>query len=450
MNDFKQCPNGHYYQGDICPYCEREEKKPNNNVKVCSNHHAYNSGLNVCPICDSAIVVDEYEFGHDTIECPFIRLVKPLTVKVEGQFHQGISYIIVCISRGYKQGYAFSRGGSAFEDYIWIGPEEEIQIGETIILGKELMKMCDLIIDNHVSFMVHDGESEYDNEVAARMDAVSPSTDVPSYMEEMDKIVKVINIGRSVDDDYIVHDPRVTRHHCRIELLQSGQFRIENFGENGTFVNGKMIEGKVVLQKNDVIRIGNTVIGNPYDADVPDERGIKRCLNGHYYKGEGCRHCEKEHYPVFFMDEERNPVYYHGITKGPIPICPHCGRPVRKETPKPKWPIVGSVKSAYDRNVPWNYQWDGTCENCGRYLGFCIVQTISENNTRCIYVREASKQVKTFIDAVAGLSGVEIEQKSNTDTDQSMFISTNELKCLINALQDSPLLEQLDWREDYT
>lgn len=165
MNDFKRCPLGHYYQGDFCPYCESEEKLLNNHVKVCANHHAYDSRLNVCPICDSAIVVDEYEVGHDTVECRFIRLIKPLSVKVAGQLHHGISHIMVYISRGHKHGYAFSRDGSAFEDDIGIGPEEEIQIGETFIRGKELMKMCDLIIDNHVSFMMRDGESEYDNKV---------------------------------------------------------------------------------------------------------------------------------------------------------------------------------------------------------------------------------------------------------------------------------------------
>lgn len=153
--DWKKCPNNHYYQGDICPFCESEEKKPNNLVKVCSNHHAYDSELKVCPICDSTIVVDEYECGHDTIECPVIRLLKPITVKVDDQFYSGISYIVVCISRGYKQGYAFSKANGAFEDDIWIGPDEEIQIGGTVIKGKELMKMCDLIIDNQVSFLVH-------------------------------------------------------------------------------------------------------------------------------------------------------------------------------------------------------------------------------------------------------------------------------------------------------
>ena len=58
MNDFKKCPNGHYYQGDGCPYCDSVKKKPNNLVKVCSNHHAFDSRLNVCPICD--LIIDNH------------------------------------------------------------------------------------------------------------------------------------------------------------------------------------------------------------------------------------------------------------------------------------------------------------------------------------------------------------------------------------------------------
>jgi len=26
MSEYKKCPNGHYYQGDHCPYCKEKEK----------------------------------------------------------------------------------------------------------------------------------------------------------------------------------------------------------------------------------------------------------------------------------------------------------------------------------------------------------------------------------------------------------------------------------------
>lgn len=132
------------------------EEKPNNQVKICSNNHAYDPELDRCPICDSTIIIDKYDSGHDTIICRPIRLINPLTVKLDEQYYFGISHIFVYISRGYKHRYAFSRSGCAFEDDIMIEPEAVIQIGETLIKGKELVKMCDLIIDNHLSFLVHD------------------------------------------------------------------------------------------------------------------------------------------------------------------------------------------------------------------------------------------------------------------------------------------------------
>lgn len=155
MNEYKKCPHGHYYQGDICPYCESVKKKPNNLVKVCSNHHVYNSELNSCPICASAIINSEYEWGHDTIVCYSINLFGMVTIKVDGRGCYGIRYINVYMSRGNKYRYCFSRGGSFSENEICIEPEGMIQIGDSIMTGRELIKICDLVLDNHLSFIVH-------------------------------------------------------------------------------------------------------------------------------------------------------------------------------------------------------------------------------------------------------------------------------------------------------
>ena len=174
---------------------------------------------------------------------------------------------------------------------------------------------------------------------------------------------------------------------------------------------------------------------------------FKRCPKGHYYQGEHCPYCKKNHFPVYCRQGQEY-SYYQGTTKESIPICPQCGRLVRKEIPKPNWPIVGSVNNAYDGIVPWNYRWEGTCEHCGHDFGLLLYQDLGRKKIRKIIVRVASKQVETDVDSVAGLSGVEIIQASVPE--HSIFVSTNELKCLIDALKDSPLLEQLDWKEDYT
>lgn len=75
-------------------------------------------------------------------------------------------------------------------------------------------------------------------------------------------------------------------------------------------------------------------------------------------------------------------------------------------------------------------------------------QTVLKASDRRL--QSKGKDGLVLFDAFIGLSGVEIEQYDDDGNFQKMFISTNELKLLINALKDSPLLEQSDWREDYT
>lgn len=60
-----------------------------------------------------------------------------------------------------------------------------------------------------------------------------------------------------------------------------------------------------------------------------------------------------------------------------IPRCPHCGEPIRKNIPNVNWPIVGSIQGgAYDYKVPWNYQWNGICENCGHGFNIKMAQDL--------------------------------------------------------------------------
>ena len=160
---------------------------------------------------------------------------------------------------------------------------------------------------------------------------------------------------------------------------------------------------------------------------------LKQCAKGHYYTGsDTCPYC--------------------GSEEAFIPRCLYCGEPIRKSIPDVKWPMVGSLEGgAYDHKVPWNYGWDGICENCGHDFTIKMVQDLNQQGTkRETIVKVASNLVRTHIDAGVGLSGVEIEQHSKTDGTTKMFISTNELRFLMNALKRSPILEQWDWRVDWT
>ncbi|MDL2224003.1 FHA domain-containing protein [Bacteroidales bacterium OttesenSCG-928-M06] len=72
--------------------------------------------------------------------------------------------------------------------------------------------------------------------------------------------MKVITIGRDLDNDIVVHDSKVSRHHLQI-INEAGSFRIVDlYSTNGTFVNDKKISGETSLLINDIVRVGNSVL----------------------------------------------------------------------------------------------------------------------------------------------------------------------------------------------
>jgi hypothetical protein len=69
----------------------------------------------------------------------------------------------------------------------------------------------------------------------------------------------LISIGRASDNDVIVDDPLVSRHHCQLKL-QHGAYGLADLGSrNGSFVNGQPVN-EVALGPGDRIRIGSTEI----------------------------------------------------------------------------------------------------------------------------------------------------------------------------------------------
>ncbi len=68
-------------------------------------------------------------------------------------------------------------------------------------------------------------------------------------------------IGRAADTDEgkLGDDPEISRNHARISRRAGDQLAIEDLGStNGTFVNGKRIEGAQVLNPGDTVKVGTT------------------------------------------------------------------------------------------------------------------------------------------------------------------------------------------------
>jgi len=69
----------------------------------------------------------------------------------------------------------------------------------------------------------------------------------------------LIGVGRASDNDVIVDDPMVSRHHCQLRL-QHGAYGFADLGSrNGSFVNGQPVS-QIALGPGDVITVGDTEI----------------------------------------------------------------------------------------------------------------------------------------------------------------------------------------------
>ena len=83
----------------------------------------------------------------------------------------------------------------------------------------------------------------------------------------------VITLGRSDPANVRVHDSRCSRKHCRLRYRE-GRLRVEDLeSRNGTFVNGRRIEGESVLASGDTLRIGRCEMLFTHVADE-DAKGL--------------------------------------------------------------------------------------------------------------------------------------------------------------------------------
>src|SRR5579872_6849220 len=63
------------------------------------------------------------------------------------------------------------------------------------------------------------------------------------------------SVGRKVDKDLVIADPRVSRDHALIELEEDGFYLVDQGSKHGTFINGERIQ-RQKLERNDRLEFG--------------------------------------------------------------------------------------------------------------------------------------------------------------------------------------------------
>ncbi|WP_327167891.1 FHA domain-containing protein [Streptomyces subrutilus] len=71
----------------------------------------------------------------------------------------------------------------------------------------------------------------------------------------------VMRIGRALDNELVVSDLQVSRHHAEFRSMPGGRFEIRDLGShNGTYVNGQPLakSGTALLGPNDIVGVGHS------------------------------------------------------------------------------------------------------------------------------------------------------------------------------------------------
>lgn len=81
----------------------------------------------------------------------------------------------------------------------------------------------------------------------------------PTPNQEHPLTEAAMSLGRSPDNEIAIPDPEVSRRHARISF-SGGLYQIEDSGStNGSFVNGRRVQGTVILQHGDILQLGESI-----------------------------------------------------------------------------------------------------------------------------------------------------------------------------------------------
>ena len=65
----------------------------------------------------------------------------------------------------------------------------------------------------------------------------------------------VINIGRRLENDLVIDDPRVSRNHAQLRAVEGHYVLLDRSSTGGTFVNGSRVR-ETIIYPNDTISLG--------------------------------------------------------------------------------------------------------------------------------------------------------------------------------------------------
>lgn len=135
--------------------------------------------------------------------------------------------------------------------------------------GMDLARPLIIELGETVAFEFHPGDDtqrderittdrlKRDGSIAAYYLVIRRTTENTPDIHPLD--TAIVTIGRELTNDIILPEPKVSRHHLRLERVNKGYILHDLKTSNGTFVNRHKIELPTLLQVGDFVAIADAV-----------------------------------------------------------------------------------------------------------------------------------------------------------------------------------------------
>jgi hypothetical protein len=138
-------------------------------------------------------------------------------------------------------------------------PRGDVRVAANVVdvAGEPIPEPMPALASDHTMVLARAGHEPAPPDSASRAFLLVHTDGAPRVRFDLGGAV--ISIGRASDNDVIVDDPEVSRHHCQLKL-QHGAYSLADLGSrNGSWINDQPVS-EVALGPGDLIRIGSTEI----------------------------------------------------------------------------------------------------------------------------------------------------------------------------------------------
>lgn len=140
----------------------------------------------------------------------------------------------------------------------------------------------------------------------------------------------VIRVGRSLDNQIILANSLVSRHHCELQCRSDGsipRWWLSNRGKNGTLVNGVEIQRPVILKSRDVIQLSPKGPLMQIELSNPDRETTVQASGQTSAQASGQTSGQSQSEGL--RPAAAAPPCKHEGNQPDALVCRHCGKPVK-------------------------------------------------------------------------------------------------------------------------